>query len=330
MSLPAYVWHLKGSQTGPKVILMGGTHGDELTGAQVVREILKAYGLLNREPGVYDCSDVNGDLFLVFGNPEAMLRNSREATGGAQNLNRAFTPKQIYAEPTPSDSRDIIRARELAPLLQAADYLFDFHATHTDSVPFVCFGNNTDAHRALYRVIPVEYIINDPDCFVSTAAQIDGLGTTDSWVNTHGGVGLCYETGFMRDVAKDLPRSMQVAVDLLETCGSVQSSFRAKLKSKKAPLPEEWSKSSVEQQVYNLVHCELVDKTRGGFAYASGVEEGIWQDFAEGSLAGTYADGSEVRFRCGGKLLFVNPAHMLDFTRPHVRQSLYCIAQRVE
>lgn len=319
-TLPSYVWHLKGDMPGPRVVLMGGTHGDELTGAELVRFVLKAYDLLNTKPCTLECPDITGDLFLVFGNPEAMLRRSRSATGGSRDLNRCFTPGQIDKETSNDDSLDIVRARELAPLLAAADYLFDIHATSTEAAPFVCFGNDSLAHRALYDQIPVEYVLTDPDIFLSRPAGIDGLGTTDSWTNTHGGVALCYETGW-ENAVQDVPKHLLTILRLLELCGLATSAFTTRVKK---------ANNIGTQRVFKLVHCELVDKTKQSFVYAPGIEAGIWMSFIEGSLVGTYDDGTEVRFPKAGLLLFPTATHKLLFGEKAPNQSLYYIAQQID
>lgn len=319
-TLPSHVWHLQGTQPGPRVVLMGGTHGDELTGAELIRFILKAYDLLNSKPCIKECPDITGDLFLAFGNPEAMLRRSRNATGGSRDLNRCFTPLQIGAEKSSNDSLDVERARELAPLLAAADFLFDIHATSTEVAPFVCFGNDSPAHRALYGQIPVEFVLTDPDIHLSRPAGIDGLGTTDSWTNTHGGIALCYETGH-ENAVQDVPKHLLTILKLLELCGLATPDFTAKVKK---------ANGIATQHVFKLVHCELVDKTKKSFVYAPGIENGMWMSFIEGSLVGTYDDGTEVRFPKAGLLLFPNATHKLLFGEEVPNQSLYYIARQID
>lgn len=323
MILPRHVWHLKGTGSGPTVVLMGGTHGDELTGAELIRFILKSYGLLNIEPGVVDCPDITGELFLVFGNPEAMLRRSRSATGGKRDMNRCFTPGQIYATQSPVDSLDVIRARELAPLLAGADFLFDIHATSSRGDAFVCFGEDSPKHRELYRQIPVRYVLTDPDIYLSRPAAIDGLGTTDSWTSRHGGVALCYETGY-ENAVEDVPRHALTVLSLLELCGLATKQFSSRVKE---ACKIEVSAACVpaDQRVYRLTHCELVDKSKRGFAYADGMANAIWQEFPAGTLLGSYDDGTKVRLPLPGMLLFPTQVAKMNFADPD-GQSLYYIA----
>lgn len=324
MRLPSHVWHLKGSKPGPTVVLMGGTHGDELTGAEIIRLFLESFGLRNTKPHAVDCPEITGELFLAFGNPEAMLRRSRSATGGKRDMNRCFTPGQIYAAKSPEDSLDVVRARQLAPLLARADFLFDIHATSSVSEPFVCFGENSPAHRTLYRQIPVRYVLTDPNIFLSRPAAIDGLGTTDSWTNTHGGVALCYETGY-ENAVEDVPTHMLTVLSLLESCGLATEQF-SRLVRLLNDLDGVAAGAPADQRVYKLTHCELVDKSKDDFYYAEGMAGAIWQSFPAGTLLGCYSDGTEVRLSMSGMLLFPTSSKKLQFRDPD-GQSLYYIAQ---
>ena len=327
-TLPSHVWHLKGTKPGPRVVLMGGTHGDELTGAELVRFVLKAYGLLNTKPCSLECPDITGELFLVFGNPEAMLRRSRSATGGSRDMNRCFTPGQINQEKSHKDALDIKRARQLAPLLASADYLFDIHATSTKALPFVCFGNDSLDHRTLYSQIPVEFVLTDPNIYLSRPAGIDGLGTTDSWTNTHGGVALCYETGW-ENAVRDVPKHLLTILQLLELCGLATTSFTKKVK-KVNDVRVRRNKNKGVQRIYKLTHCKLVDKTKKSFVYAPGIEQGIWTNFSEGALIGRYDDGTEVCTPHAGMLLFPTASHKLLFGAKVANQSLYYIAEQID
>jgi succinylglutamate desuccinylase len=79
--LPSHIWHLKGSsQSGSNVVVLGGTHGDELEGIEVIRRFLNQLGLLNKPSGVFPTKRVRGNLYIGFGNPKAMLRNTRSAS----------------------------------------------------------------------------------------------------------------------------------------------------------------------------------------------------------------------------------------------------------
>ena len=86
MMLPNQVWQLTGKdQSGPNVMVLGGTHGDELTGIELVRHMLSQLGLLNQPSGAFERNDAIGNLFLGFGNPEAILRKTRGASAARKN-----------------------------------------------------------------------------------------------------------------------------------------------------------------------------------------------------------------------------------------------------
>ena len=89
--LPSNVWKIAGDdQDGPNVVVLGGTHGDEITGLELVRRLLRKLGVLNKAAGAYERCGVLGNLFLGFGNIDAILRGTRAACAGERRpqLNR--------------------------------------------------------------------------------------------------------------------------------------------------------------------------------------------------------------------------------------------------
>ncbi len=122
LPLPPLVWRFVGSnQDGPSVCILGGTHGDEMTGIEVVRRFLRLLGAVDHPAGVFERSDVCGNLFVGFGNPEAILRRARGASQG-RDLNRCFLPEEVNEQASASDSLDQKRAKELAPLFAQLDF----------------------------------------------------------------------------------------------------------------------------------------------------------------------------------------------------------------
>lgn len=166
--LPDFIWQLRGKdQSGPNVVILGGTHGDELTGIELVNRMLKVIGLKDNPAGVYNNEHICGNLFLGFGNPAAIELNSRGASK-ERDLNRSFSSIDIDRPLHPDDPPDVIRAHELAPLFQKTDYLFDIHATSSPSEPFVCFGEYADGIKVytpssgyiVFQVAPYKINVN--------------------------------------------------------------------------------------------------------------------------------------------------------------------------
>ena len=314
--LPPHVWQLQGiDQSGPNVVLMGGTHGDELTGPEILRYIMKALGLSESSPTTTVRPDICGNLFLVFGNLEAMRLNKRGATPGQPDLNRSFTRAELERPAERDEREDLRRARELAPLFMDTDYLFDIHATSSPSRAFVCFGEDTPAHRELYRLIPIDTVLTDPTAILARDYGFTEIGTTDSIVNTRGGsawsvarygekrgVGLAYETGQETDLTV-VDTVMQTVARLLIHVGVVTPAFAEVIGVQPDASPPQ------EQRVYKL--AEMVLARHKPFTYAPGMDEG-WQYVRAGALIGTYENGVEERSPGDGMLMFQRASHKVE------------------
>lgn len=330
MILPSYIWQLTGRDTeGPNVLILGGVHGDELTGIDVMRRLLATLDLLNEPAGIFARDDIRGNLFVGFGNPEAIVRCTRAASRGL-DLNRSFTPHELDEAPADTDRMDLRRARELAPLRLETDFLIDVHGTSTPSVPFVCCGNDSPAHRELYSRLPVRYVLTDPHRVYTRYERAGGeLGTTDDIVNTRGGgawserhtgvrrgVAICYEAGQAQDIGGGRMRAILAHVmDLVSSLGVTTPAFDTLF----ADLPRETHNEP--QEVYAIV--ENIAAKSDAFTYEPSMEE-CWREVAAHQLVGRYADGAEERAPRAGMMLF--PAAP---GRVKTDKKLYCIAERI-
>ena len=278
MLLPSHIWHLSDqTKAGPTTVILAGTHGDELGGIDTVRQLLKRLGLLNKPSGTFHVKGVNGNLYLGFGNPEAILRNTRSASDGL-NLNRSFSISELDKAPSVHDREDLKRARELAPLLQQTDFLFDLHCTSTPSEPFVCFGDETPKRQELCDLIPVKYVITDPDRKYTRLEGLSELATTDEYVHINGGVGLCYETGWSKDISHT-DHVMAIVLKLLNHVGAIDDTFSKQFGS--LPIIDHYD----EQHVYAIE--EVIEAKHDGFEYAPRIGYG-WTNLSKGQLIGHY------------------------------------------
>lgn len=326
MKLPSDFWHIKGTKQGPRVLVLGGTHGNELTGIEVVRFFREKFNLTE---DVFEAtSDMTGDLYLGLGNPLAIKKNSRAVLDGP-DLNRSFSALEIDAVPLPSDRPDLVRARELAPLLRKIDYLFDVHATSNPSEPFVCFDTADPSLLALSAVIPVRYILIDPN---HTYLQVEGVAdfcTTDSFVNRFGGqsenenydsskrgFALCYETGEQTDMTR-VQQAIAVVGKLLIHTGIVTKDQLDTL-----GIPYEPVELASPSSVYAISHAEVALHT--GFNYAPEMNK-AWQVVSKGQLVGHYPNGEPVYIPEDGMYIFPRGAKFVK-----AGKSLFCIAQLVQ
>jgi predicted deacylase len=214
--------HIASHASGPRLIVTGAVHGNEVCGTLAIRRVLaeiESGALVIRRGSV---------TFVPVCNPLAFQRGQR---AGDRNLNRALEPK-----PQPQDNEDRL-ANWLCPLLAAHDGLLDLHSFSGGGPPFVMVGPRDNSgllepfgqaatEEALVRVLGVQRAV---DGWLGTyasgvaqraqQAQADGLapgtlpelhprygmGTTE-YMRSQGGWALTLECG-----AHGSPESPQVA-----------------------------------------------------------------------------------------------------------------------
>lgn len=177
---------MEGPELGPVVCLLGGTHGNERTGVEMIHRLVA-----KAEAG--EIVLARGTLYLILANPKAVERNTR-GSDDHLDLNRRFT-RDLLTRPS-DETYEHQRALELAPVLAQADISIDIHATNKPSVPMIC-GNTTSRHIDLYQWFDCTHVLADPN-YVLGGQQV----TTDEFVDQHGGVGMCYESGQATDLSR--------------------------------------------------------------------------------------------------------------------------------
>jgi len=122
--------HFAGLQPGPRLIVLGAVHGNEVAGTRGIERVLAE---LDRG----DWRVERGALTLLpVGNPLAYAQGTRF---GERNLNRRLLPTD-----TPRDNEDRI-ANLLCPWLAAHDVLLDLHTFRCPGRPFVMRGPGDNA-----------------------------------------------------------------------------------------------------------------------------------------------------------------------------------------
>ena len=121
-----YVHRFDSGRPGPHVLVNALTHGNELCG------MVAACDLLDR--GV---RPLRGVLTVSFANVAAYEtfdpQRPYESRQLVHNLNRVWSPAQLEGD---EDSPELRRARELRPVVAAADHILDLHSTAQDVEPF--------------------------------------------------------------------------------------------------------------------------------------------------------------------------------------------------
>ncbi|CAK6952821.1 N-acyl-aromatic-L-amino acid amidohydrolase (carboxylate-forming) B-like [Scomber scombrus] len=109
-----------------RVAVCGGTHGNELSGVYLVRELLKAQKEEEEE------GDQPMSVLMVLSNPRAMLQCRRYID---TDLNRCFTHAILNGPLSDMAPYEMIRSRELNAMLgpkgspEAMDFVCDLHNT---------------------------------------------------------------------------------------------------------------------------------------------------------------------------------------------------------
>lgn len=251
LSLPEAVWQWNGPSPGPHFMILGGVHGNEVTGSMLVEELRR-----DLHAGALALSA--GTLTLALGNPRAITSATRGSEPHA-DLNRVFTEARLAD--AADTSYETQRARELAPLLASTDCLIDLHATNKPSEAFLVLAADTPKHRDLCRFFACEKILHVPDTVIS--------GTTVGLVDRHRGTGLCFESGWVGDLSR---------------IGEMRRSVEAILRHAGLVAPAGAPALQDGQQLFVLTSA--ISLTDAGFAFAEGRGQRSFEPFATGDLLG--------------------------------------------
>lgn len=288
-------------QPGPRLIVTGAVHGNEVSGTQ---GILRAVQALDSGALVLR----RGSLTLLpVSNPLAYARQQRI---GERNLNR-----NLYPTSQPHDYEDRV-ANVLCPLLAEHDVLLDLHSFHAHGEPFVMLGpqDNTGtlepfAHAAREQALALRLgprrIVEgwlqtyaegvrkrlartrtqDRARLLSTDPRY-GVGTTE-YMRSQGGYALTLECGQHAD-----PAAPEVAWRAI-------NHTLAHLGMIDGPPPQ----AVAQPQLLRLT--EVIDKLDAGDRFTR--EWASYDPVARGDAIGLRHDGTPVVADADGYIVFPNP-----------------------
>jgi predicted deacylase len=205
-----YVHRFDSGRPGPHVLVNALTHGNEFCGMVAATHLLD-HGVRPRI-GTLTVSFANVAAYESF-DPEQPF-DSRQLV---HNLNRIWSPEWLEGE---EDSPELRRARELRPVVAAADHILDLHSTSNDVEPFwvyPAFERNAEAALAIGR--PAVHLVM-PDGLGSGVPVIQHgrHGEADS----DAGVAMVAECGqHFRQATSDL--AVAVAVDFIAHFGLIEA-----------------------------------------------------------------------------------------------------------
>ena len=121
-----YVHRFASGRPGPHVLINALTHGNEICGMVAATHLLDTG--VRPKIGTLTVSFAHVEAYNAF-DPEKPFDNRQIV----HNLNRVWSDEWLDG---PEDSPELRRARELRPVVAAADHILDIHSTSQDVVPF--------------------------------------------------------------------------------------------------------------------------------------------------------------------------------------------------
>ena len=202
----AGVWHFDSGREGPSVLIAALTHGNEISGAWALKDLLAS-----------DIKLAHGRLTLAFCNLAAFDKLDISAHDASrfveEDLNRVWSAQKLD-NPKTVERR---RALELAPWVRQADWLLDLHSMHEPSPPLLLTG-------LLERNIELALRLGMPEHIIVDAGHKDGTRMRDfeqfGDAETEA-LALLIECGFhgdlsSRDVARDMVARMLVESGVID------------------------------------------------------------------------------------------------------------------
>jgi len=131
-----YVHRFESGKPGPHVLINALTHGNEICGMVAATHLLD--NDIRPRRGTLTVSFANVEAYNAF-DPDRPFDNRQLV----HNLNRIWSPDMLDGT---EQSPELRRARELRPVVAAADHILDIHSTSSDVEPFwvyLPFARNT-------------------------------------------------------------------------------------------------------------------------------------------------------------------------------------------
>lgn len=131
------------TRPGPKVLVFGAIHGDEISGPIVIQRCIDK---LKSKAIVLEKGELS---FVPICNPKAYAQNTR---GFEENLNRVF---KIHENPEKYEQK---LANILAPLVAQHDILLDLHSFQSKGESFVFQDFNGEKEERLAKSVAIKRI----------------------------------------------------------------------------------------------------------------------------------------------------------------------------
>ncbi|MDM4765416.1 succinylglutamate desuccinylase/aspartoacylase family protein [Pelomonas sp. SE-A7] len=297
------VHQFAGLKTGPRLLVTGAVHGNEVAGTQGIERVLK-------EIDEGKLTLLRGTLTMIpIVNPLAYRLQRRE---GERNLNRNLRPA-----PIPQDFEDRI-ANQLCPWMAASDVLLDLHSFNNPGPAFAMMGpRDNDGELEPFRHEQAE---------AALAACVGTSRIVEGWLSTYA-LGLQRRAGRVSDGSRQasLVQDPHYGVGTTEymrsqggycitlECGQhadpqgPEVAYKAILRTLTLLgmiAPGAVELADPQRPIELLQLYEVIDREHADDRFAQS-----WSSFDEiqqGQLIGTRHDGTEVRAPAGGRIIFPN------------------------
>lgn len=189
-TLPSDIYEFSGPEPGQTSAILAGVHGDEKAGIIALKNLMPKFQIQR------------GKVFVIFGNPVAIERNTRQVE---ENLNRCFIAPQL------GKSLEAKRAKEILPFLDQATASLDLHSTHSKTaVPFLIVDGLATAFAR-----QLDFSI------ISTGWNILESGGTDGYMCSQNKIGICAECGSITDLVAGVKFAEKTIHDFLILRGHI-------------------------------------------------------------------------------------------------------------
>ena len=222
--------HVRDSgKPGPTVMLAALTHGNEVSGAIVVDELL-GRGLRPRR----------GTLIFSFNNFEAYQRFDPGNPFKSRMIDEDFNRTWGRLD-QPATTRETRRAQVVRPYVERADFLLDLHSMHDDCVPLMLCGPlDRGAEMARRLGAPADIVRDRGHAAGMRMRDYGGFGDPQS-----GKTALLIETG-QHWRASSVVVAKDVAARFLVETGAVEA----------GDLPADWRQPTpAKQRVVEVTHA---------------------------------------------------------------------------
>lgn len=218
---------------GPTVLLTAGLHGDELTGIEIVRQIIRR-GINYPKCGTVICIP----LVNVFG----FVNQSRDFPDG-RDLNRVF----------PGSANGSLASRFAYRIMQdiipLTDYIIDFHAGGRGrfNVPQIRIETDNPELDALADAFATHFILYSKNIEGSFRTACDRLGKKY----------LLFEAGKALDIHNEvIEEGVQGTIRFLDKLNMLNTNFTAKVPTHKMITIEHstWIRAQYSGILHNFVH----------------------------------------------------------------------------